>query len=686
MKLACFILLLVVSGKTSMAQSIPKKEIDLESFVDELLAVQDEDINYEDLYENLAQLLSNPADLNTITDEQLRSLFILNEMQIQAFVDYRNQAGPFLSIYELQNIESISQEDFLKLAPFVSVPDVTSTINKNFWKRISQEKNNYLVFRYDRTLEERKGYGSEVSPSGKYVGSPDKLYTRFRTSRPGDFSVGFTAEKDAGEKLSWSPTQKQYGADYISFHAQAMNKGKIKNLIVGDYQAQFGQGLTLGSAFGIGKNSEAVTTIRRANVGFLPYTSLYEAGFFRGAAVSYSIHKKLTAHVMYSSRWRDGNVTLDTISEPIQIISSLSYTGLHRTPSEIENRNTVKEKNIATVVSYKFNSLDAGLIMHHTQFNSPLLRNATLYNQFYFQGDKNTNVGGYLNYAYKNFSFFSEVSTSVDHGMGITAGILGSLAPSLDFSLHYRKFDRNFYNFYSNALAENTTPQNETGMYWGWKYVPNKKYSFSGYLDLFRFPWLRYRSYAPSEGSEWLFRFNYKPAKNIVLFLQARQETKVRNSSTDDNLYRTAPGTKHNYWINADYAASSQLSFRTRAQFNSYSHQGATTHGMLLLQDVTWSKGKLSISGRYSLFDAADYDNRLYVYEKDVWLAFSFPAYYGVGIRNYVLLQYSISKKVDVWFRWAHVRYTDRDTIGSGGETISGNIRNDVKFQMRIRL
>ncbi|MDZ7646332.1 MAG: hypothetical protein U5K54_03635 [Cytophagales bacterium] len=38
------------------------------------------------------------------------------------------------------------------------------------------------------------------------------------------------------------------------------------------------------------------------------------------------------------------------------------------------------------------------------------------------------------------------------------------------------------------------------------------------------------------------------------------------------------------------------------------------------------------------------YDNRLYVYEKDVWLAFTFPAYYGVGVRNYLLVQYAFTK------------------------------------------
>ena len=86
-----------------------------------------------------------------------------------------------------------------------------------------------------------------------------------------------------------------------------------------------------------------------------------------------------------------------------------------------------------------------------------------------------------------------------------------------------------------------------------------------------------------------------------------------------------------------------------------------------------------------ALFDTDNYDNRLYVYERDVWLAYSFPAYSGVGLRNYALVQYKLSQKMDVWFRWSHVRYTDRTEIGSGGEALSGNTGNDVKFQVRMR-
>jgi len=675
---------LILSSTLSVAQDTPRKDVNLQNLVDEILAVQSEDLNYEDLYENFAQLLSNPADLNLVTREQLQSLFFLSELQIHSILTYRTEAGPFLSVYELQTIDGINRDTFLKLAPFVAVTDLSTGFNQSLWRRILNENNNYLVVRYDRTLEEKKGYQNDTPPGSRYAGSPDRLYSRFRTSRPGDFSIGFTMEKDAGEKNQWAPDRQQYGPDFLSFHGQALNKGKIKNLIVGDYQAQFGQGLIMGSAFGIGKSAEAVTTIRRPNIGFMPYTSLYEAGYFRGGALSLSINKQLTVHAMFSYRGRDGNTEEDSTTNNT-LISSITYTGLHRTVNELANRNIFQEKNIASIVNYKNKSLDAGLIIHHTEFKFPIIKTPTVYNQFYFNGSRNTNGGMFLNYSYRNFSFFSEAAHTFNQGVALTAGVIGSLTSSLDISIHYRKFDRNYQSFYSNALAESSTPQNERGLYWGWKYVANKKYSWSGYFDLFKFPWLRYRSYSPSVGSEWLVRFNYKPSRNILLFFQVAQENKVRNLSTENNLYLTAPGIKNNYWINLDYVVSPTITLKTRAQFNTYEVGTSTTRGMVLLQDITWSYRKISISGRYAIIDTDEYDNRLYVYEKDVWLAFTFPAYYGVGIKNYLLLQYAISKKIDLWLRWGYERYTDRETIGTGGETIAGNTQNDLRFQARIR-
>ncbi len=676
-------LCLSLAFANSSAQEYYYKEFNLEKLVDDIFPLQDLDLNYEELYENLVQILANPIDLNRASDEQLRSLLILKENQIESLLAYRDETGSFLSVYELQAIPNFDQATLSRLIPFVTVENSSSATNKSLLKRIVQEKNNYLILRYERTLEEKKGYKTSIDSGSRYRGTPDKLYARFRTARSGDFSFGFTLEKDAGETLNWTPSKKQYGPDYHSFHGQVLNKGKIKNIIIGDYQAQFGQGLMLGGGFGMGKGAETITTIRRANLGFIPYASLNEFGFFRGAALTYSLTNHISLHSFVSSYRRDGNPVADTLDDS-SFISSLPITGFHRTPNELESRKQIREDNIGIVVQYKAKSIDGGVLFHHTNFSLPINRNPSLYNQFSFNEKNNTNLGAYLNYTWRNFTLFSEAAQTLEHGRALTIGALSSLTNQLDISLLYRNFDRNFYSFYSNALSENTIPQNESGFYWGSKYVFNKKYSLAGYVDLFRFPWLKYRSYSPSVGNEWMIKFNYQPTKTVSLFLQAREESKARNSNSETTLYNTAIGTKRNYWINCDYEAGQRLSFKTRAQLSSYSLEGATTKGFALIQDINFEIGRFLFSTRYALFDTDDYDNRLYVYEKDVWLAFSLPAYFGQGIRNYVMVQYKVSSKVDLWLRWAQTHYANQDTIGSSNETINGNVKNDVKLQVKI--
>lgn len=664
------------------AQEFPKREIDISILADELFGVQDLELNYQELYENLALLLANPINLNNASIEDLRFLNLLSEYQIQSFLQYRTENGQLLSVYELQSVPGFDLSTIYRIIPFVKTAETKNV--KSLWTRIISEENNYFILRYDKTLEKRKGYTNTATPSSRFTGSPDDIYMRFRVSNPGDFSLGFTCEKDAGEQFNWNPSSQQYGFDYYSVHAQVVNKGKLKNAIIGDYQTQFGQGLVLSGSFGYGKGSETVNTLRRSNVGFLPYTSVNETGFKRGAAFTYEIQPGLLISPFYSIARRDASLVIDSTEEAFA--SSLQNSGLHRTETEIKNRKQLQEQNYGVVVNFRKNSIDAGVILNRIAFNVPINRTPAAYNAFSFGGTENTNTGLFLNYTIHNFTFFSEFANSFGHGSGVAAGILGSLTPKLDFAFHYRNYQRDFFSINSNAFSESSIPQNESGTYWGLKYRWNKKFSATGYADLFQFPWLRYQSYTPSEGHEWLIRVNYQPSKTVLLFVQIREESKVRNLSTENtNLYETGTGVKKSYWINCDYTITPHLKLKTRAQMTAYDFQDKTTHGMLLLQDVSLDIWRVSLTARYALFDTDNYDNRQYVYEHDVWLAYSLPAYSGIGIRNYILAQYTVNKHLTFWLRYAHTRFTDRETIGSGGDTIEGNVRNDIRMQMRIR-
>lgn len=682
MRATLFLFLLLIINHGIQAQEKPT--VDVQQIIDDIFGSQELDLNYDQLYENLMLLLSDPIDLNTATEEQLRFLGFLSEYQISAFKEYKSTNGKFISVYELQAIPGFDLITINRLAPFITVDDPNTAIDKSLFQRALKNKNNYILFRYEHLFEEKKGFSDQVEADKKFLGSPDRMYLRYRNNRPGDFSVGLTLEKDAGEDFRWEP-MKQVGFDFLSFHGQVMNKGKLKNLIVGDYQVQAAQGLVLGGLFGMGKGGETIASARKSNVGGMPYTSSAENAYLRGALATYELTKHFYLTGFISNAKRDASLTVDSLEN--SSISSLQTTGLHRNKSELKGKDAINETNIGSIINFKNQKMDVGVIWNAIDFNTSFNRNPSPYNQFAFNSQTHYNVSLYANFNYHNFTFFNEAAKSLKGGVAIISGLLGSITPQLDIAMVYRNYQRDYHTFYSNAFGESSIPQNETGLYWGWKYKWNKKFSFAGYVDWFRFPWLRYRSYAPSEGYEWLLRFNYQINRNTLLYVQVREESKVRNiSGTETPLYHTDQGVKRNFLLNVQLPATKSLQFKTRIQGSTFHFNDNTTSGLALMQDIKWDIGKFSLAGRYTLFDTDDYDNRQYVYENDVWLAFSFPAYEGKGVRNYLMLAYKFNRHFSLWTRYSYLRFTDREEIGSGYDLIPGNKRNDIKFQLKIVL
>lgn len=683
MKTSSFRLVLIVSLAACL-RTHAQQEYDADRITDELFGFQDQEINYAELYENVMQLLSHPINLNKASEEELRFLNLLSPSQIKNFLDYRRENQNLLSIYELQAIPEFDLQTIHKLVPFVKVLDPATRLDNAYWRKIRREREGYFLLRYGRNLQPSMGTSSQATPANRFNGSADKYYIRYRTSRSGDYSVGFTAEKDAGEAIRWSPSNRYYGIDYLSFHIQIQNKGILKNLVVGDFQCQYGQGLVLGSNLGMGKGSETITTVRRSSIGIVPYTSVYEAGFLRGLATTLQPVKNLELTVFFSHVRKDASSITDTLSA--STISAFQTSGLHRNENELTNRKKNLEQNWGGVLEYKAKQIDVGILFNQIGFDRPVVPVQTRYNQFAFRGTTNRNIGLFLSGSIQNLAYFAEFGHTIAHGSGIVTGILWSMTDRLDVSFLYRKFAPDFHSWNSNAFSENSAAQNETGIYWGWKYRITQHLNLSGYLDMFKFPWLRYRAYAPTDGHEGLLRITYQPNKNAQLYVQVREESKERNIADPQmSLYQTTWVTRRNYWVHMDYGLRKNLRFKTRAQFSTVNIGGRTTTGMALVQDLRVELGKIKLTGRYALFDTQDYDNRQYVYENDVYLAYAMPAYYDVGVRKLIMIEYKINRSLSIWLRYAHMRYAHLDAIGSGVDAIDGDRKSDIKLQLQVR-
>ena len=698
-KLSAFISFIFLVGAASFGQNLPRPQIQVEDFVERLFNLQSSDANYEDLYEQLLLLYANPLDLNEAGPEELRNTYIMSEKQIQDFLLYRQRNGRLLSIYELQAVPSMDAQTIQSILPFVAVNETPQDQdNRGLWKRILAEPNNSLMVRNTRIAEPQTGYSPALPDDqgkipSRYLGDPNRLFVRYRVSHARDFSFGFTSEKDPGEQIRWNPAGRQYGMDFWSAHAMLENRGIFKKIIIGDYQYQFGQGLVYSAGFAVGKGAEPVTTVRRSSLGIRPYTSALEGMYFRGGGASME-WKNLQLTLLGSEKHIDGNVqsAADSIDNDFieTYATSISITGLHRTSSELASKGNNRERMATAALQYKHPSgrFEIGVLASTVQYSIAIRRRPSFYNQFDFNGNENRNLSFSAQYQYQNFAFFAESAFSKGGGHASIAGMLGSIGKGIDVSMVLRNYAPDYHAFYSNAFGELSRNANEQGIYWGLKYRFHSKWQAAFYFDLFRYPYASYLSDGPSEGREYLSRITYTPSRNLSFFLQYRDESKLRNLSNNSGKTDELTETRRRNWvIQADVKAESWLSFRTRLQGAEWMQEkGAkASYGLALSQDVNFEAGKFSLSNRFSLFDTDDFNTRQYLYEKNVLYAFSIPALNGRGIRWYSLLQFSPTRKIDLWIRFARTIQRDMKTIGSGLEEINSPRRSEISAQIRMK-
>jgi Helix-hairpin-helix motif len=658
---------------------------------------EDEDLDYTVIYEHLQDIFDSPLNLNKATKQELQSIFILTDMQVNSFIAYREKYGLLISIYELVAIKGFSKEVIDNILPFVTLNEQSAKPFKSIDELINRGKSE-LFLRWQSVLEEPKGYSPidpellAESPNSRYLGSKDKLYMRFRYKFKNNLSFGFTGEKDPGEEF-FKGAQKN-GFDYYSAHIFLRDYGKIKALALGDFQAQFGQGLTFWSGLSYSGKSSNVMKIKQSPMYLRPYTSVTETDFLRGAGINANLGPiDITAFA--SRRKIDGNIvtikdSIDDVLDEEIVFSSIQASGFHRTLGELEDKNSVLEENFGGNLTYRYHNLKVGATAAYSEFNANYNRQLFLYNQYTFISNTNLMMGMDYEWSIKNFDFFGEVARSKNGGVGFVNGMLVEIDPRLKLSVLYRNFQRDFQSLNSaGAFSESTDPNNESGIFTGIQFQPLNKLSLNIYYDQFKFPWLKFQVNAPSGGYDFLAQADYKMSRKISMYFRYRHREKQINTPEEiDEIDFLVGKTQENYRYNVTIQISDDFRLRNRVEFTNYKLKPQEAErGFMIYQDLIYnpSKKPYSLSVRYAIFDTDTYNARMYAYENDILYVFSVPSYAGRGVRFYFNANYKISSNLEAWFRIGQFYYDDRDVISSGTEEINGRTKTEVKAQLRFR-
>ena len=698
--------------------------------VERLAEDSDEDADFEDLLENYIFFSENPVNLNSDEVMQLVELRLLSVFQYEALQQYRRYYGDFLFLEELEMVEGFDEQTLAIIRPVVCIGQDQST-DKITLNKMARYGKHQLVGRYEQILEKQQGYvpindsALLAKPNSRYLGSPQKYQLKYTYNYRNKIRAGFVLEKDAGELFytdrvsdtvqALLGTQYNKGFDFAGFHLYIKDLGIVKAAVLGNYQLAFGQGLTLWSGMSFGK-AGAGSSVMKQGRGLTPKASASEYAFMRGAAITLG-GGPFSGTVFYSNRMIDANVSVaDTLDNEAELVSSLQETGYHRTIGELQDRHAIRQQVVGGHLAYAIAHFEVGYTAHHTWLSVPLQLRPSHYNQFYFQGQKLTNQGVDFKYVKGKYAVFGEVAMSINpelevpepvegptqtqsgvstlrQAQGSTAlnhlaGIIGlTIKPTgyLNFTVLYRDYGKTYQNLMSNAFGEGGRNQGQRGIYLGVEAAPAPYWNLLAYVDQFQFTWLTSQVNAPSRGHDYYLRISHSFNRSTNAYLQIRSKTKMKNS-TDAFVFSHYPifYTKNSVRFNINYKIGRDFTASNKAEYTHYRNDdGSNEQGYFLCQDIAYKPESkpYSLSFRYAIFDAKDYNTRIYAYESDVLYSFSVPALYGKGMRIYLLGKVKLFNALTLYARIGRTIYSDRDEIGSGLTLIEGDHKTDLKVE-----
>ena len=646
-------------------------ETEWEKWLDDIMLDGEySEASYEELYDNLLDLQRNGININTATRQELESLPFLSEKQVMDILEYIHFHGALKSINELMSIESIDYSTRQLLQEFLYAGDKPEKGFPSLKNIMTWGKNELSLYTKIPTYE-RAGDAS----NGDYLGYPYKFWARYSFSYAKNVRIGIVASQDAGEPF-FSHSNK-YGFDQYSGFIQINGLGSVESLIVGRYSVSAGMGLVMNNSFSLGKTAMLQDFGRQRNA-LRPHTSASENGYMQGAAASIRLSDAIRLTPFLSYRKTDATLNIDGS------ISSLIYTGYHRTISELNKKNNTSLTAGGMNVRWNLEDFSLGATAVFTHINRPLRPNkSATYKKIYPEGSNFFNAS--LNYSWLHYPFSVNGETAINaNGAIATMNTLGwHLSQYVEVMGIYRFYSFNYYSLYANAFSEGGKTQNESGLYLGVRWQPKYGIDIQAYTDLAYFAWPRYGVSQSSYAIDNVVSASYKTG-NWLLSGKYRLHLRQKDSKSVANLswqteHRLRIGAE---WTGGGWTSRSQLDFTS---VSSTSESSSLSQGFMITENIGYDIGKWQIFAGGKYFNTDGYDSRLYSYERAMPHTFSFPAYYGHGIRYSLVATWSPSPTLQFTSKAGITNYFDRSTISSGQQQINASSACDIEVGMRWR-
>lgn len=655
----CLIHLFIFLIKINIS-SAQINSIELERYLE--LITDDED--QTELLEQLEDWLETPLDLNKATKMEMLMIPGFPPKSVNQILGKRKKQ-PFSSLGQVKNLLRMEEDIWNWVSQFLTVKAIQPRILKGDMR-----------IRLSRPLEESKGFLED-----RFSGGPVKSYQRYRL-RYNEIQIGGVLEKDSGE------------SSLVDHKVIGLEKtwGKSGRLVLGNYTLNIGSGLAIWSPFSIRKGSAPFYTTRRSNRTIRLHYSAFEADYFQGIAIKKSFGG------LQAAGWMS-DIKVDAGLTDSGELSGFVQTGLHRTETEKGKLNNARIRMLGGLLGYRWSDgFQIQLVAFKTDFDPEIAKDSNEPKEFNLAGKNLTVMGINLRGDFENGAYFAEVAWNENRDGAIILGGMKELSNLKILGL-YRNYSPRYDNPYAHGFGERDGTNNETGWYIAMKYRPIKTATFTIWFDQFKTPWKTFNTRLPQVGSDSYFEWHQKINPLFRFYLRYTHETKTSDESipAESPLFGKAllPFAKKRLRLHLQYKIQKDLEMATRIEAVRYSLSSSIHNlikskideGWIIYWEMRKSAPKSFLTGgtRFTFFNTQSFDARLYQFEQSVPGVLANKLLFGRGVRWYVFTKLRLSKNFIFSAKYASTRYEDRQTIGSGLDTIFSPVRHDISLQLDVK-
>lgn len=532
--------------------------------------------------EQFSALRSRPLKINLVSRSRLSASGLFSPYQVASLADYISRHGDILSIAELATVDGFGKEYAAALRYFISL-DSAALPGQSSDRKI--EVYNSLTVRSG--MRKKEDESADCSYAMRYV-----------MEAGGRGELGLVA-KSGYDAAHFPP-------EVMSFYAAFYGRNRLGKIIVGDFNARFGQGLGLWSGFTMGGLSAPASCARRAS-GISPYRSYSGEGAMRGLAVDFSV----------------GSVTVSSFisGEGLrQIISGGETEGVSFLPGLNIGYLGHNCQGSVTVYAQTKDVLCPGTSDHDSTAETSLLSGP--FEDLKSSADFRYNLKGTDIFAEAAFDFLALSAAAV-------GGVRFRIGESADIAVAARYYPSSYNGSRSGAVRSGSKCSNEYGISACCSFASGGYISLAGKegfgssaivhtgnvsLDIFHSPEPRYGADASGSQLKFLADYRWQASPCIALCLRASERLRTwdRSSKTDIRTdVKYSDGT---------FCFASRINAVVSESF-----------GLLGYIEGGYLSDIFTVYLRGGIFRADKWDDRLYVYERDAPGNFNVPAYYGRG-------------------------------------------------------